>query len=591
MIQPRGGIGATSDEMARGAATLYAPGGVLVFVSLLLPNPGANPVILAAMASIAVAVAVLLRKVGRYLPLWCFPLLVTLGLCLITTIIFASGPWGYAFACFYIWSGTYAWYFLSGRQASIQTALAIIAVITVWATGRATLLYLLMVIGTLLTVCLWLRHAVRGVRHQALTDGLTGVPNRRGWDQALGLATDRARRLGATLCVAMLDIDHFKVFNDEHGHQTGDLLLQTAVRGWRSGLRASDTIARYGGEEFAILLEGCALAPAGKLIDDMRRLVPRGLTCSAGIAEWDRRETPEALMLRADAALYEAKRQGRNRAILAPARSLGLNVPAPATLWTSIALDMLRDGRVGVVYQPVVRLADRVVVGYEALARPEGIAADSTVDGLFIAAQRMGMTREIDYLCRRNALEGARDLPLNAKIFINISVAALLDPEHDPDQMLFIVRLTGRRPHNIVLEISERESITDLPRFAAAICAYRDNGFQFAVDDVGEGHSTFETLAAATPEYVKLARHFIGRVSEPGPRAAIVAACSFAEASGATVIAEGIEDEATIDVLRDLRVELGQGYHLGRPQAIDVRIERNEEDEPVALPAALGGWT
>jgi diguanylate cyclase (GGDEF)-like protein len=590
VTQPRVGAAAGSEELARGAATLYAPGAALVYASLALPNPDANRPVVAAMASVALLVAILLIKFGRHLPAWVFPPLVTLGLCLITTIVFAGGPWGYAFACFYIWSGTYAWYFLSGRQAAVQTALAIIAIICVWVTGRATGLYLLMVIGTLLTVCLWLRNAVRGVRHQALTDGLTGVPNRRGWDQALMQAVDRGRRAGATLCVAMLDLDHFKVFNDEHGHQTGDLLLQTAVRGWRSGLRSSDTIARYGGEEFTILLDGCALASAGKIIDDLRKLVPRGLTCSAGIAEWDRRETPEALMLRADAALYEAKRQGRNRSILAPARSLGLNAPAPATLWTGLALEMLREGQVGMVYQPVVRLADRVIVGYEALARPDGVAPEATVDGLFVAAQRMGMTREIDYLCRRNALEGARGLPRNSTLFINISVAALLDPEHDPDQMLFLVRLTGRKPNQVVLEISERESITDLPRFAAAIRAYRDNGFLFAVDDVGEGHSTFETLAAATPEYVKLARHFIGRVSEPGPRAAIVAACSFAQASEARVIAEGIEDERTIGVLRDLHVELGQGFHLGRPERLTgQRSDDATEGEP--LPAALGGWT
>jgi diguanylate cyclase (GGDEF)-like protein len=590
VTQLRVGAGASSEELARGAATLYAPGAALVYASLALPNPDANRPIVAAMASVALLVAILLIRFGRYLPGWVFPPLVTLGLCLITTIVFAGGPWGYAFACFYIWSGTYAWYFLSGRQAAVQTALAIIAILCVWVTGRATGLYLLMVIGTLLTVCLWLRNAVRGVRHQALTDGLTGVPNRRGWDQALMVAVDRGRRAGATLCVAMLDLDHFKVFNDEHGHQTGDLLLQTAVRGWRSGLRSSDTIARYGGEEFAILLDGCALASAGKIVDDLRKLVPRGLTCSAGVAEWDRRETPEALMLRADAALYEAKRQGRNRAILAPARSLGLNVPAPATLWTGLALEMLREGKVGMVYQPVVRLADRVIIGYEALARPEGVAPEATVDGLFVAAQRMGMTREIDYLCRRNALEGARGLPQNSTLFINISVAALLDPEHDPDQMLFLARLTGRKPHQVVLEISERESITDLPRFAAAIRAYRDIGFLFAVDDVGEGHSTFETLAAATPEYVKLARHFIGRVSEPGPRAAIVAACSFAQASEARVIAEGIEDERTIGVLRDLHVELGQGFHLGRPARLNGR-RSDAATEAEALPSALGGWT
>jgi diguanylate cyclase (GGDEF)-like protein len=401
------------------------------------------------------------------------------------------------------------------------------------------------------------------------------------------VALERSRRAGGALCVAMLDLDHFKIFNDEHGHQTGDLLLQTTVRIWRNALRSSDLIARHGGEEFAVLFTGCPLERAAELVDGLRRIVPRGLTCSAGVAEWDGRETSESLMLRADAALYEAKRQGRDRSVLAPARGADVHSPAPATLWSSIALDLLRDGHVGAVYQPVVRLKDRTVIGYEALARPPGTEGIGSVEGLFVAAQRMGLTREIDYLCRRGALEGARALPPALPLFVNVSVAALLDPEHDPDQMLFLVRLTGRRPHNVILEISERESITDPLRFGAAVRAYREHGFRFAIDDVGAGHSTFETLAAVTPEYVKLAGHFVRRVGEPGPRAAMIAACSYADASGASVIAEGIEDEATVIALRDLNIDLGQGYHLGRPAPVEA------SDDLIAspLPAALGGWT
>ena len=185
------------------------------------------------------------------------------------------------------------------------------------------------------------------------------------------------------------------------------------------------------------------------------------------------------------------------------------------------------------------------------------------------------------------ALEGARALPAALPLFVNVSVAALLDPEHDPDQMLFVVRLTGRRPNNVILEISERESITDPLRFASAIRAYRSLGFRFAIDDVGAGHSTFETLAAVTPEFVKLAGHFVRRVGEPGPRAAMIAAISYASASNASVIAEGIEDEATVVALRGLSIGLGQGYHLGTPQAAGPPSDGLLEP----LPAALGGWT
>jgi len=572
--------------MARGAATLYAPGAALVFAAILLNQPGSNLIALATVATLALSTAFILLLVGARFAEWVFPPLVTLGIVLITTAVLEGGPAGSAFACFYIWSGMYAWYFLSSRHAVVQTALIVAVCIAVGVMGRASPLFVLMILGTLITVCLWLRHAMLGVRSQAVTDGLTDVPNRRGWEQLLAAELRRASRNRRPLCAAMLDLDHFKVFNDENGHQTGDLLLQTTVRLWRAGLRKTDVVARYGGEEFCVLLPGCSLDRAATLVENLRRLVPRGLTCSAGVAQWDLRESAESLMLRADAALYDAKRQGRNRSVLAPAPGeIAAQRVAPSTVWTSVALDLLREGRIGSVYQPVIRLADRVVVGYEALARPESMQPLSGVEGLFVAAQRMGMTREIDYLCRRSALEGARSLPRTTPLFINISVAALLDPEHDPDQLLFLSRLSGRRPETIVLEISEREQITDPIRLGAALRAYRDCGFRFAVDDVGEGHSTLETLAAAMPEYVKLARHFVRGLGDAGPRAAVIAARSFAEASGATVIAEGIEDEESVRVLLGLGIELGQGFHLGTPARL------GSGAEPQVLPAAIGGWS
>jgi len=587
VILPRGATGVTSAEMARGAATLYAPGAALVYVSLLLDLPGANVLALTVVATVALATAFILLLIGARLAEWVFPLLVTLGIALITTAILGGGASGLAFACFYIWSGMYSWYFLSNRHAATQTAIIVAACITLGVTGRASPLFVLMIVGTLITVCLWLRHAVIGVRSQAVTDGLTEVPNRRGWDQMLAAELQRASRSGQTVCAAMLDLDHFKVFNDENGHQTGDLLLQTTVRLWRAALRKTDVIARYGGEEFCVLLPGCPLERAAALVENLRRLVPRGLTCSAGVAQWDRRETGESLMLRTDSALYEAKRQGRNRAVLAPAPTEAAHRVAPSTAWTSVAHELLREGHIRSVYQPVVRLGDRTIIGYEALARPRHMAPLGGVEGLFIAAQRMGLTREIDYLCRRSALEGARSLPASTPLFINISVAALLDPEQDPDQLLFLTRLSGRHSDTVVLEISEREQITDPIRLAAAARAYRDCGFRFAVDDVGEGHSTFETLAAAMPEYIKLARHFVRGVRDAGPRAAVIAARSFAEASGAEVIAEGIEDEESVHFLRDLGIQLGQGFHLGVPMSIDDTVDSGV----LPLPAAIGGWT
>ncbi|MEU4157970.1 GGDEF domain-containing protein [Actinoplanes sp. NPDC026670] len=151
----------------------------------------------------------------------------------------------------------------------------------------------------------------------AQRDTLTGLANRRAWEQALPLALDHARRDGTLLALAVIDLDHFKRFNDRHGHQAGDRLLKEAAAAWASGLRAGDLLARYGGEEFALIIPSGGSALAGELLDRLRPLTPSGQTFSAGVAVWDGQESSEALFARADAALYEAKGAGRNRVALA----------------------------------------------------------------------------------------------------------------------------------------------------------------------------------------------------------------------------------------------------------------------------------
>jgi diguanylate cyclase (GGDEF)-like protein len=146
----------------------------------------------------------------------------------------------------------------------------------------------------------------------ARTDDLTGLPNRRAWELELPRELSRAKRDERPVCVAMLDLDRFKRFNDDRGHQAGDRLLKRAAAAWSEQLRASDMLARYGGEEFAVLLPGCTIGDAGALLERLRLAMPEAQTVSAGVACWDGSESPEELVGRADAALYQAKREGRD---------------------------------------------------------------------------------------------------------------------------------------------------------------------------------------------------------------------------------------------------------------------------------------
>ena len=150
------------------------------------------------------------------------------------------------------------------------------------------------------------------IKHLARSDDLTGLPNRRRWHEELDRELARARRTRRSLCVAMVDLDGFKDYNDEHGHVAGDKLLAGTARAWEEAIRATDTLARYGGDEFSVILPECAIDEATVVIDRLRLATPSPVTCSAGIACSDGAQSAEALVRRADAALYEAKRGGRD---------------------------------------------------------------------------------------------------------------------------------------------------------------------------------------------------------------------------------------------------------------------------------------
>jgi diguanylate cyclase (GGDEF)-like protein len=155
------------------------------------------------------------------------------------------------------------------------------------------------------------------LEESARTDDLIGLPNRRAWEHELSRELARSERMASPICVAMLDLDCFKAFNDESGHQAGDGLLRRTAAAWKEQMRASDLLARYGGDEFALLLPGCMLDDAETLVQRLRVVMPDGQTVSVGVACWDGEESAENLIGRADAALYEAKRLGRDRLIAA----------------------------------------------------------------------------------------------------------------------------------------------------------------------------------------------------------------------------------------------------------------------------------
>jgi diguanylate cyclase (GGDEF)-like protein len=335
---------ADRDAMVRWMAFLYVAGGVFALVALaILPLPVTTDragSIASALAGIGLGGLLLAAR--PWIPERAIPFALALGTAIISanTYYWGSGPTDDGM--FYVWIVVYAAYFFSGSQTLVQLALigaAYAAVLgiqgageeasTRWAVTMVTLTVTAAVVSRLVRALSQAATAqqrsaadrealMSRLQEAAMTDELTGLPNRRAWEEWFARELSRARRERADVCVAVLDLDRFKAYNDANGHRAGDRLLQEASLAWRSQLRGTDVLARYGGEEFAILLPGCNADNAHRLIERLRAATPPDRTVSAGIAVWDGLETPDALIDRADAALYEAKALGRDCAVLAP---------------------------------------------------------------------------------------------------------------------------------------------------------------------------------------------------------------------------------------------------------------------------------
>lgn len=408
-----------------------------------------------------------------------------------------------------------------------------------------------------------LRDTVARLAEIAATDPLTGLRNRREFERLLGTIPREQ------FAVLIIDVDNLKHFNDEFGHEAGDTLLRAVGVTLASLIRGWDIIARIGGDEFGALLIGADDQEAQAVAERMRTTlhgisVPYGQArVSIGWAAGAGGADPNEIHRIADEHLYLAKRAGRDRVA-------GGDASTPHRLiagsgWREAVEDVLASRQLRVVFQPIVRLEDRRIIGYEALARPGEMGVIESVEEFFAAAHRMGRTRDIDWLCRRVAVAHSTRLQAPLLLFINVSSIALMDPVHDVDQMQLLLRWGGIDPERVVLEITEHEIITDLNRLRFVLAAYREHGIHFAVDDVGEGHSTLELLAAANPEYIKIARSLTATVSQSGSRSAIRAAAAFARSSGAALLAEGVENDVVAGQMAGLGVTLGQGFWLGRP--------------------------
>lgn len=291
---------------------------VLVIVSVLVGvhwSSGARDALVA--VALAACLAVGFRvTVGNRLPAWF--LHVDVGAAtLFVSVLAALGPDGHVnLAVLYVWITLYAALYFPPARAGAHIALAGVAYAAVlYHSARsdvdAPVFAWLSTFGTAVVASAVVLALVDMLRRSSLEDPLTGLANRRSWDERLENELERARRSAAPVSLVLMDLDNFKDVNDEHGHQAGDRLLRHCATGWSHAIRASDFIARLGGDEFAVLCTGTGAWEILQVAMRLQESLPEGVTCSVGVVTWDGDEAAANLVRRADAAMYRMKRTRR----------------------------------------------------------------------------------------------------------------------------------------------------------------------------------------------------------------------------------------------------------------------------------------
>jgi predicted signal transduction protein with EAL and GGDEF domain len=447
--------------------------------------------------------------------------------------------------------------------------------------------------------------------HQSRHDALTGLPNRMLLVDRIERCLERARRRGRLFALLFLDLDRFKVVNDSLGHAAGDQLLLTLAGRLSACLRPTDTvappelradnghdpaaspatpppsskdasaIARLGGDEFTVLLDEIAApADALRVADRLLHVIRQPLTfegndlystASIGVVVADAKYASARDVLRdADAAMYRAKAEGKNRAVLFDAT---MHQQAVARLGLEHDLrHAIGRGELSLCYQPLVGLAHGALEGFEALLRwrrngkpvsPAEFIPVAEDTGIILQIGRWVLGEAVRQLAdwRRRGLSIADAITMA----VNVSRKQLADPDF-VEHARRVTTEHGVPPSAIKLEITESVIMADGELALAQLQALKKFGFAIAVDDFGTGYSSLSCLHQFPIDVVKLDRSFITHFAGRRDAAAVIhATVTLAHSLGISVVAEGLETAEDVTLLRDLDCDTGQGYHFAKP--------------------------
>lgn len=378
----------------------------------------------------------------------------------------------------------------------------------------------------------------------AIRDALTRLYNRRFFDKRINVELARARRGRQSMSILLCDLDQFRAVNEARGLQAGDELLDAVAKAFQSLTRGTDLIVRWGGDEFVVVLSDTDGAGGLIVAEHLRRAVRQlsetraiNLDLSVGIAVYpDHGQSADQLMRLADRALFIAKQSGEK-------------------VHLGEEHYQLNENTIKIVFQPIVDVWNNNVLAYEALSRDS--EGELTVEALFKKYQSVGRLNELKAICFKKQLLAADELGLQ-RVFINVDLTLLerLDPALAP------------RRTEVILEISERETLHDIEKALATAMKWRAHGFKFAIDDFGAGFVSLPFVARLMPEYIKIDRSLVLQAVNSdtfkGFSKHLLLALRMYATEG--VIVEGIETERELATMKTIGIFLFQGFLFGQPE-------------------------
>lgn len=417
-------------------------------------------------------------------------------------------------------------------------------------------------------------------RHHALHDDLTNLPNRTLLYERVNHAINIAKRSVTSMVVLIMDLNQFKEVNDTLGHHCGDCLLQQVAPRLKNVIRESDTVARIGGDEFSVVLQNTdrdgAIVICNKILSALEKpFFVEGHTLKAamsiGIAKYpEDGEDCESLMQRADVAMYVAKKDASGYAIYDAARD---QYSVNRLKIINALHDAINDKKIEVHYQPIVRTNNKKLWGFEALSRWSHPELGEIIPSEFISiAEQSSLIKELtlhmlDVSFRQFQIWNEIDKEFC--LSVNLSVKDIQDADF-PSKIKMLLNKYSINPKKINLEITESTMMSDSKRAYDVMTELNNIGLKISIDDFGTGFSSLSYLKQLPTQSLKIDRTFVSNMLDDENDAVIVrSTIDLAHNMGRTVIAEGVENKDTLDILEILGCDFVQGFYLCMPMPVE----------------------